>query len=116
MPEPHSGKARTQGTTDNNHTVHCTQTAGSADVKVQNIQQVQQIVSTEQLQQCVYLIYMGVGYRYIIVSTEQLQQCVYLIYMGGWLQVHNCKYRTAAAMCVPYIYGGFRYRIIFFHG
>jgi hypothetical protein len=37
MPEPHSGKARTQGTTDKSHIGHCTRTAGSANVKVQNI-------------------------------------------------------------------------------
>ena len=32
-----TGKAPNQGTAQNSHNVHCTQTAGSADVKVQNI-------------------------------------------------------------------------------
>jgi len=34
VPEQHTGKARNQGTTDNSHIGHCTQTAGSADVTV----------------------------------------------------------------------------------
>ena len=33
IPQPHSGKARTQGTTRNSHIGHCTHTAGSANVK-----------------------------------------------------------------------------------
>jgi hypothetical protein len=37
IPELHTGKARNQGTTDNSHIGHCTRTAGSTDVKVQNI-------------------------------------------------------------------------------
>ena len=32
-----TGKARNQGTTENNHIVHSTQTAGSVNVKVHNI-------------------------------------------------------------------------------
>jgi hypothetical protein len=38
IPEQHTGKARNQGTTENSHTGHCAHTAGSADVKVQDIQ------------------------------------------------------------------------------
>jgi len=37
IPEQHSGKARNQGTTENRHTGHCTHTAVSANVEVQNI-------------------------------------------------------------------------------
>ena len=37
IPELHNRKVRNQGTTKNSHIEHCTQTAGSADVKVQNI-------------------------------------------------------------------------------
>ena len=36
VPEQHTGKARYQVTTQNNHIGHCTHTAGSADVEVQN--------------------------------------------------------------------------------
>ena len=36
-PEQHIGKARNQGTANNSHIGHCTQTAESANVKVQNI-------------------------------------------------------------------------------
>ena len=35
--EQHTGNARNSGTADNSHIGHCTQTAGSVDVKVQNI-------------------------------------------------------------------------------
>ena len=35
IPEKHKRKARNQGTTENSHIGHCTQTAGSANVKVQ---------------------------------------------------------------------------------
>jgi hypothetical protein len=35
IPEPHTGKARNQGTTENSHTGHCTHTSESTDVKVQ---------------------------------------------------------------------------------
>ena len=38
IPEPHTCKARNQDTTENSHTGHCTRTAGSSNVKVQNIQ------------------------------------------------------------------------------
>ena len=37
IPEQHTGKARNRGITETNHTGHCTQTAESANVKVQNI-------------------------------------------------------------------------------
>ena len=37
VPEQPTGKARNYGSTKNIHIWHCTQTAGSADVKVQNI-------------------------------------------------------------------------------
>ena len=37
VPEQHTGKARYRGITETSHIVHCTQTVGSADVKVQNI-------------------------------------------------------------------------------
>jgi len=38
IPEPHIGRARNQETTKkNSHIGHCTHTAGSANVKVQNI-------------------------------------------------------------------------------
>jgi len=37
VPEQHSGEVRNQGITETSHIVHCTQTAESADVKVQNI-------------------------------------------------------------------------------
>jgi len=37
IPEHHTGKARDLGTTKNNSIGHWTQTAGSANVKVQNI-------------------------------------------------------------------------------
>ena len=36
--EQHTGKARNKGTTENSHIGHCTRTAESTDVKVQNIQ------------------------------------------------------------------------------
>jgi len=36
VPEQRTGKGRHEGTADNSHIGHCTQTAGSADVKVQN--------------------------------------------------------------------------------
>ena len=36
VPAQHSGKARNRRTTDSSHIGHCTQTAGNADVKVQN--------------------------------------------------------------------------------
>ena len=36
-PAQHGGKARYRRTTDSSHIGHCTQTAGSADVKVQKI-------------------------------------------------------------------------------
>jgi hypothetical protein len=38
IPEQHTGKAQNQGTSDNSHIGHCTRTAESTDVKVQNIQ------------------------------------------------------------------------------
>jgi hypothetical protein len=38
IPEELTGKARNQGTTEDSRTGHCTHTAGSAGVKVQNIQ------------------------------------------------------------------------------
>jgi hypothetical protein len=37
MPEQHTRKAQNQGTTENSHTGHCTHTAESTDVKVQNV-------------------------------------------------------------------------------
>ena len=40
-PEQQTGKARNEGNADNSHIGHCTQTAGSADVKLQNIFQEQ---------------------------------------------------------------------------
>jgi len=39
VPEQRTGKGGNEGTADNSHIGHCTQTAGSADVKVQNILQ-----------------------------------------------------------------------------
>jgi len=38
IPEQYTGKVRNQGNVEKRHTGHCTHTAGSADVKVQNIQ------------------------------------------------------------------------------
>jgi hypothetical protein len=38
IPEHHTGKAQNQGTADNSHIGHCTHTAESSNVKVQNIQ------------------------------------------------------------------------------
>ena len=38
LPEQHAGKARNKGTAKNSHIEHFTHTAGSADVKIQNIQ------------------------------------------------------------------------------
>jgi len=38
MPEPHTGKARNQGTTENSHIGQCTHTLESTGGKVQNIQ------------------------------------------------------------------------------
>ena len=37
IPELHNRKARNKGTTKNSHSGHCTHTAESANVKVQNI-------------------------------------------------------------------------------
>jgi hypothetical protein len=37
IPEPHTGKARNKGTTENSHTGHCTHTLKSTNVKVQKI-------------------------------------------------------------------------------
>jgi hypothetical protein len=37
IPEQHSGKARNQGTAENSHMGHCTHTAESTNIKVQNI-------------------------------------------------------------------------------
>jgi len=37
IPEQHSGKARNQRTTESSHIGHCTHTAESANVKVQNV-------------------------------------------------------------------------------
>jgi hypothetical protein len=37
IPVQHNGKARNQGTTEGSHTERCARTAGSNDVKVQNI-------------------------------------------------------------------------------
>jgi hypothetical protein len=37
VPEQHTGEGRNQGITETSHIRHCTQTVGSADVKVQNI-------------------------------------------------------------------------------
>jgi hypothetical protein len=37
IPEQHTGTAQNQGTTDNSHIEHCTRTAGSTDVNVENI-------------------------------------------------------------------------------
>ena len=37
IPELHIGKAQNRGITETGHIVHCTDTAGSAGVKVQNI-------------------------------------------------------------------------------
>jgi hypothetical protein len=37
IPQQHTRKARNIGTANDSHIGHCTQTAGSADVKVQNI-------------------------------------------------------------------------------
>jgi hypothetical protein len=36
LPEKHTAKARNQVTAENKHIGHCTQTAGSAHMKVQN--------------------------------------------------------------------------------
>jgi hypothetical protein len=36
MPEQYTGKALTQGTTENNHMGHCTHASESSNVKVQN--------------------------------------------------------------------------------
>jgi hypothetical protein len=59
VPDQHTGKARSQGTAKNGHIGHCTlHTAGSADVKVQNILHGRNNitcstdVNTEQLQHC----------------------------------------------------------------
>jgi hypothetical protein len=38
IPEQYTGKARNQATTQNSHIGHCTRTAESTDVKVQNTQ------------------------------------------------------------------------------
>jgi len=45
VPEQLTGKARNQGFTETSHTERCTQTAGSADVKVQNIFQGRNIIT-----------------------------------------------------------------------
>jgi hypothetical protein len=37
IPEQHTAKARNRGNTETSHIWHCTQTVGSANVKVQNI-------------------------------------------------------------------------------
>ena len=37
IPEQHNGNARGKGSTKNSHIGHCTNTVGSANVKVQNI-------------------------------------------------------------------------------
>jgi hypothetical protein len=37
IPDPHTGTARNQGTTQNSHIGHRTRTAESANVKVQNV-------------------------------------------------------------------------------
>jgi len=37
IPEQHNWKAQNRGITETNHIGHCTQTAGSADIKVENI-------------------------------------------------------------------------------
>jgi hypothetical protein len=37
IPELYTGKARSQGTTENSHIVHCTHTAESTNVKAQKI-------------------------------------------------------------------------------
>jgi hypothetical protein len=38
IPEQRTGKARNQGTTENSHIGHCTHSAESTNVKVENIQ------------------------------------------------------------------------------
>jgi len=37
IPEQHTGRSPHQGTTENIHILHCTHTAGRANVKVQDI-------------------------------------------------------------------------------
>jgi len=75
VPEQHTGEVRNQGIAETSHIGHCTQTAGSGDVKVQNIMQ---------------------GGNNITRSTDCKHRTAATVCstLTRFVSVHNCKYRA----------------------